>query len=110
MGGAFDAYEDLPCADFGLLGPLKRSIEYKAIRSRVATPTPVDAWQFDGEHYFVFELRPENDAVTFALFKMRWEDNGPLSALLITPTADGKHAEVRDVRRPDKVHRLLLGG
>ena len=110
----FDASEDLPCADFGLLGLLKRSLEYGAIRHRAVNRKPLDAWMMNGEHYFVFELLPSKDvaatttATSFALFKMRWEDNGPVVALIITPSTDGAHAEVRDVRLPDNVHLVPL--
>jgi hypothetical protein len=94
--------EDLPCADFGLLGLLKRSAEYGSIRTRVTQPKPLDAWRENLEHYFVFELRGAADATStdtpYALFKMRWEDDGPVSAIVITPLSDGTHAEVRDLR------------
>jgi len=71
----------------------------------VADPKPLDAWQDSLAHYFVFELRPLPEgtatATAFALFKMRWEDNGPVRALLITPSGDRASAEVRDLRWPD---------
>lgn len=95
-----------------MLALLKRSPEYRLIRRRVVHPKPLDAWQLNCEHYFVFELRPEKGgaatttATTFALFKMRWQDNGPASAY--TPSPDGKHTEVSDVRQPDKVHVVPL--
>ena len=113
LAGLYGA-DDLPCADFGLLALLKRSPEYDSIRRRAINRKPVDAWRSYDEHYFIFELSPaENDATTpsetsFALFKMRWEDSGPAAALIITPTADGTHAEVRHLSQPDKVQLLPL--
>lgn len=108
--GRFLADDDLPCADFGLLGPLKRSPEYASIRKRVADPKPLDAWQMDCEHYFVFELRPATEATAtetpFALFTMRWEDDGPVAALVITPDASGEQAEVVDLRQPGSVYTM----
>lgn len=114
LTGLCGATDDLPCADFGLLALLKRSPEYDLLRRRVVNRKPVDAWQLDGEHYFVFELLPAENgaaattATSFALFKMRWEDNGPVAALIVTPSPDGAHAEVRDARQPDSVHLVPL--
>ena len=92
--------DNLPCADFGLLGPLKRSAEYSGI----------DAWRLEMVHYFVFELRPEaEDASTpYALFTMRWEDHAPMSAIIITPNAEEKQAEMIDLRRPGVIQTLPL--
>ena len=102
--------DNLPCADFGLLGPLKRSAEYSGIRKRVADPKPIDAWRLEMIHYFVFELRPEaEDASTpYALFTMRWEDHAPMSAIIITPNAEEKQAEMIDLRRPGVIQTLPL--
>ena len=108
----YEVADSLPCADFGLLAPLKRSPEYAAIRRRVADPKPVDAWQMDMLHYFLFPLpavkEPANGEAPYALFTMRWEDNGPVSALVITPHADGKQAEVVDLRQPGTVSTVPL--
>ena len=79
--------ESLPLPDFGLLGPLKRSPQYAAIRRRVAEPLPIDAWQFDMRHYFVFSLRPDatppNDGAAYAIFAMQWEDDEPVAAVVV---------------------------
>src|SRR5215217_8250342 len=50
--------DDLPCADYALLVPLKRSRAYGAVRKRVADLRPSDAWLQDGLHFFVFDLHP----------------------------------------------------
>jgi hypothetical protein len=97
--------DGFPCADFALLKPLKRSAEYGAIRRRVADPKPLDAWQVDGLHYFVFALRPPEGAPTgeapVALFTMTGADEDPPAvALVITPGVDPKHPQVVDLRRP----------
>ncbi len=77
----------LSLPDFGLLGPLKRSPQYAAIRRRVAEPLPVDAWQLDMRHYFVFSLRPDetapNEGAAYAIFAMQWEDDEPLTAAIV---------------------------
>jgi hypothetical protein len=108
----FGADDDLPCGDFGLLGPLKRSPEYRAIRRRGADPKPVDAWQSNSLHYFVFKLPPPERAAEgpFALLTMRWEDNGPVSAVLITPDPGENRVEVVDVRQPETVQHIPLSG
>jgi hypothetical protein len=53
----FGITEELPCADTALLVPLKRSGEYRALRPRVAGLSPLDHWQEEGLHFFVFALR-----------------------------------------------------
>jgi hypothetical protein len=97
-----EAADTLPCADFGLLVPLKRSPEYASIRNRVADPKPADAWQMDMIHYFLFQLKPEEDTpgvqAPYALFTMRWEDNGPVSARVISADFTGGEVKVLDLR------------
>ena len=70
-----------------LLKPLKRSARYAAIRPRVADPKPLDAWQTQGPHYFLFQLHAVNGdpEPPCALFTMRWEDNEPLSVIIVMP-------------------------
>ncbi len=79
----------------------------------MADPKPWDAWQADGLHYFVFELRPEarlasDPPIPYALFTMRWEDDDPVSALVITPLASGEAAEVVNLHQPDKPYTVPL--
>lgn len=68
---------------------MKRSPEYAAVRKGIADPKPVDAWQAHGLHYFVFQMA-KVDGITegpYALFTMRWEDERPVSAMIVTPNA-----------------------
>jgi hypothetical protein len=106
----FGADDNLPCADLGLLGLLKRSPEYRAIRRRGADPKPVDAWQLDCLHYFVFKLPPTQRTAEgpFAMFTMRWEDNGPVSVIVVTPEPGEDRVEVIDVRQPEIVQHIPL--
>lgn len=108
------AGDDLPCADFALLAPLKRSSDYRAIRKRVADPKPIDAWQFNGAHYFLFSLRaddgrPDGVSQQVAMFQMRWDLDDPASALLVTPSDEGTAALVVNLRAPEQVHIVALG-
>jgi len=109
-GQYFDADDGLPCADFKLLAPLKHSAEYRAIRRRVAELKPLDAWQLDGLHYFVFALKRPEDAPAdaadpVALFIMGAEPS-PVSALVITPRPEGEQADVQDLRNPGKPFKV----
>ena len=109
----YDVSADLPCADASLLVPLKRSREYGAIRPRVADLRPVDSWQEDQVHFFVFALRPEDNApVTpeppLAVFAMHRESSEPLSAVVVTASPDGVQAEVRSLREPYTVYKASL--
>jgi hypothetical protein len=103
----------LPCADFQFLTPLKRSAQYGAVRKRVSNLKPLDAWQANGVHYFVFELRPAPDATTdagpaFALFSMGWEYDGPAMALVISLDASGDQAEIVNLDAPELVQQIAL--
>ena len=109
----YEAAEELPCADFGLLGPLKRSAEYGSIRASVADPKPLDAWQQDMYHYFVFQLRTVEVAQAdagppYALFTMSWENDGPVSALVIAPDVSQKQAKVVNLSMPESVQTVSL--
>jgi hypothetical protein len=106
--------DDLPCADFAFLKPLKRSAEYRAIRRRVADPKPIDAWQDEGWHYFLFQLLPENGQpaskamAPVVLFTMVGSDSTPVSALVITPRPGVGQAEVMNLRQPESVYTVDL--
>jgi hypothetical protein len=79
--------------------------------SQAGDPKPVDAWQDHSGHHFLFALRPAGDGPavqSFALFKMRWKDNGPVLAVTVTPTADGKHAEVHSIAEGASVQIVPL--
>jgi hypothetical protein len=109
----YDVSAALPCADAALLVPLKRSREYGAIRKRVADLRPVDSWQDDQFHFFVFALRPAENApatseAPVAVFAMHTESTGPVSAVVVTPCPDGAQAEVRDLREPDNAYMMPL--
>ena len=109
----YDVSADLPCADAALLVPLKRSRAYGAIRKRVADLRPVDSWQEDQFHFFVFALRPEENAPAtseppLAVFAMQREATEPISAVVVTASPDGMQAEVRNLREPDTVYMMPL--
>ena len=91
--------------------PLKRSREYGAIRKRVFYLRPVDAWQQEGFHFFVFVLRnpdgtdallPEPPAAVFA---MRPQEKTPVSAVVVTPRRDGGEPEITKLPPPDAAAR-----
>ncbi len=104
--------DGLPCPDFGLLGPLKRSPEYAAVRKWVADPRPLDAFLVNAEdHYFVFALKPDSEDPSqspYAMFTMRYDEDRPILALVITPRAGGREAEAEDIRRPGSVVVVAL--
>jgi len=104
IASQYGSGDDLPCADFSLLVPLKRSRNYGAIRPRVADLKPIDAWQEESFHFFVFQLRPGEGVEgcmtepPVAVFVMHPESPVPVSAVVVTPGVDGEHAEVTDLR------------
>lgn len=114
VAGLYENLDSLPCADFRSLGPRKRSPEYAATRRRVADLKPVDAWQVNMLHYFVFQPRPPEEtpaeaAAAFARFTLLWEENEPGSAVVITPIPGGEQAEVMSLREPGATHTVPLG-
>ncbi|HZS34691.1 MAG TPA: hypothetical protein VFC42_15115 [Methylomirabilota bacterium] len=96
--------ESAPCADLGLLTPLKQSPEYRRVRPRIADVGPADAWQDGGLHYFVFALTPEPSpgGPAVALFVMEPSEPVPVAALVITPGADPTRPRVVDARNPER--------
>jgi hypothetical protein len=109
----YDVSADLPCADAAFLLRLKRSREYGAIRKRVANLRPVDSWQDGQFHFFVFAVRPAENApatseAPVAVFAMHADSTGPVSAVVVTPSPDGKQAEVRDLSEPGNAYMMPL--
>ena len=108
--------DNLPCADYGLMVPLKRSKHYRAIRTRVADLQPADAWQQEGFHFFVFVLRVADDTQLLlpeppvAVFAMHPEMTEPVSAVVVTPSSNGAEAEIRDVLEPDSAYTAPISG
>jgi hypothetical protein len=111
LAGLLPYADDLPCPDFGLLIPLKRSPEYAEVRRQVADRRPVDAFLVDEQdHYFVFVLSAAGDApAPYALFKMRHGFAHPLLAVLVAPDPDGRSATVTPIGRPGESLRVPLG-
>jgi hypothetical protein len=92
-----------------MLGSLKRTPEYDAIRKRVSDPKPLDAWRIRDENYFVFALHAAPDlpgAASFVLFKMRWDQDSPELSLVITRRDQSREVQVNDVRSPGH-HRTI---
>ena len=108
--------DNLPCADFALLVPLKKSSEYRTIRPRIANPKAIDSWQEEGLHFFVFELKSTNGATVHpsdlpvAVFTMHPAEVAPVSVVVVTPSPDGAEAEVVDLRQPDSAYTAPLLG
>jgi hypothetical protein len=104
--------DDLPCADYALLVPLKRSRVYGTVRRRVAEHLPADAWQQEGFHFFVFPLRPADGAETapveppLAVFAMHPDAKDPISAVVVTTGPDG--VEVQDLREPERSYTMPI--
>ncbi len=94
--------------------PLKKSSDYRTIRPRIANPQAIDSWQEDDLHFFVFELRAADGAMTspaeppVAVFTMHPEEPAPISVVVVTPSASGEEAEIVDVRAPERGYTAPL--
>jgi hypothetical protein len=99
----------VPCADAALLAPLKTSAEFAAIGPRLLTDDPLDTWQEDELHFFVFQLRRagvENEhgaesEAPVAVFVMSGASPAPISAVVVEPSEGGLEPEIHDLRTPD---------
>jgi hypothetical protein len=97
-----------------LIAPIKKSPEYRKMRPRLAGPAPVDSWEDEGLHYFVFQMKPEDGAAEgaeppVAMFTMRRDEADPAGVLVITLGPGGDHAVVTDLRHPDQTQHVPLG-
>lgn len=96
--------EHPPAADSVLLSALRRSPEYQTLEPRLAEAEPIDSWQDDGLHYFVFQLLAgdgvpvawENAPV--AVFAMSPGNPEPVSAVVVKPGPDGEQVTVLNLR------------
>jgi hypothetical protein len=93
--------------------PLKRSPDYGRVRPRVAQLKPIDAWQDEGLHYFVFELKPdpqepEGTPPPIVVFTMHPEMPRPVAGVIVAPTADGKDARITNLTEPDNPYTIAL--
>jgi hypothetical protein len=86
-----------------LLVPLKRSPQYRAIRSQVSDVSPSDAWQQDGLHFFTFTLgRVDGNSAPaaeppVAVFAMRPDEQEPVSAVVVRTRPEGQEPEITPV-------------
>jgi hypothetical protein len=70
-----------PPAAPGLRHVVERSAPFARLAPRLAGPDPVDTWEADMLHYFVYELTPDaTGRAAHALFVARWEDDEPVAA------------------------------
>jgi hypothetical protein len=104
LTGEDKAHKRLADADLILLTPLKQSPEYWRIRRRMIRPGPIDSWQQNGLHFFVFKLRPAANQATdsakmpVALFVIQKTELKLISVSIITPNPDGQSAKIEDLR------------
>ncbi len=100
-------------ADMALLVSLRGSDEYQGLNGQVANPEPVDSWQEDGLHFFVFQLHAAATAVDvasaapMAVFAMHPPEQAPVSAVVVRPGVNGEEADVLDVRLPENAYMTL---
>ena len=96
---------DLPCADTALIAPLKRSPEFRGIRSRIADHHLLDSWQDEGFHFFVYLLHGDVEGEAGAeppvvVFAIQPETKQLVSAVTVTPGRGGGDAKIADLRDP----------
>jgi SIS domain len=96
------------CADAKLLVPLKRSRTYGKIRPRVADLRPIDSWQQDKLHFFVFRLKPLDGVALpeppLAVFAVHPAAAEPASAVVVSPHRNGVEAGIVSLLQPENGH------
>lgn len=89
--------DEQPAAAEGLRQVVEKSPQFAQILPRLAQADPVDSWEADMLHYFVYALSPgPGDSPAHALFVARWEDDFPIAASVVTQRAGGE-PEVRNL-------------
>jgi hypothetical protein len=104
---------DLPCADTALIAPLKRSTEFRGIRSRIADHHLLDSWQDEGFHFFVYLLHGDVEGEAGAeppvvVFAIQPESKELVSAVTVTPGRGGSDAKIEDLREPGDTYTAPL--
>jgi len=98
---AEDTAAALPPAEQGLRHVAEDSPEFESLRPRLASQEPVDTWKTNMQSFFLYELKPDADgSVSHALFITRWEDDAPISAVVITPDPAGGEPRSVNLRSP----------
>jgi glycosyltransferase involved in cell wall biosynthesis len=103
--------DEQPGADIALLAKVHSCSEFGVLRDRLAVTAPVDSWQQDGLHFFVFQLMPEfNSSLEppTAVFTMSPDIPVPLSAVVITPRTDSGEAEIKDLCNAETAYAAAL--
>jgi hypothetical protein len=98
-----------------LLGPLRRLTEFAALGPRLTDQNPLDSWQEDGLHYFVFPLglvevdsqAGEDAEAPVAVFVIHSASRDLIAAVAVTPRSGGDGADVQDLRSPDSADENL---
>jgi hypothetical protein len=66
---------------------------------RLAAPEPADTWKAATRSYFLYRLKPDADGVeAHALFVTQWEEDAPLSAVIVIPHPDGGKPRIINLR------------
>ena len=101
----------LPPADADLRAVVESSPAFLSLLPRLAARDPVETWRVGMRNYFAYELNPGSDGLpASALLVARWEDDAPMSALVITGEPGSDEVRVVDLRAPTTTQTVALGG
>lgn len=90
---------DAPSAEAGLRHVVDRSPEFQSLLPRLVSAEPADTWTADMLHYFLYELQPDADGLSsHAVFIARWENDIPVSAVVVTSDPAGGAPRSLDLR------------
>lgn len=92
MGAAPPAAEDMRHV-------VDDSAEFQRLLPRLVSPMPADTWEANMLHYFLYDLMPDEEGrESHAVFITRWEDDAPVSAIIVTPDPSGGDPRLVDLR------------
>jgi len=75
------------------------SPEFQRLSPRLVSPMPADTWEANMLHYFLYDLMPDDEGrESHAVFITRWEDDAPVSAMIVTPDPAGGNPGLVDLR------------
>ena len=78
---------------------VQASREFQRVRPLLAAPEPADCWKADMLHHFVYSLQSTLAGETVqAYFVMSWDQDEPLTAVIVVGDPDGAAWRTEDLR------------
>lgn len=96
------------------LSMVASSPAYEGLQDRIASPLPIDAWEEEGLHFFVFQLHGTDSMggsqaeAPVAVFTLRPDEAESISVVTVSPGQDGEEALITNVGAPEMSYTVPL--